>query len=358
MKAFFGIGLFVVIGLITAIVIGFSPQFSSVPLPYDEEQKGLKQEIVIKFSYSVAENTPKGLAAQLFADLVRKKTNNHVKVELFPNGILYNENDEINALQQGNVQMIAPSFSNISEVVPDWMVMDLPFAFANNDAVQEAFHGDIGAQLFKELGAHNMVGMAFWGSGFKQITSNKGPILQPSDLKGLRMRILPSKVIESQYHLFEAKTYPIPFNQIYHSLENGTIDGEENSISNIYSKKLYQVQKYITISNHGYLGYGVLMNKKFWSTLPGDLKKSVLEAMQDATQWANDNAIQINQKQWEEMKSGSTMQISKLTAAERMKWMNAMNPVYSDNESIIGRELIQEVRKLQNKYAGKQPEIN
>lgn len=351
MKSYLGIGLFVIVGLLTAMVIGFSTQFSSLPYDHDDEQTGLSDEIVIKFSFIVAENTPKGLAAQRFARLVKEKTKNQVKVELFPNSILYDGDHELAALQRGDVQMVAPSFSNISEIVPDWAVMDIPFAFANNNAVEEALNGEIGARLFEKLESENIVGMAFWNNGFKQMTSNVGPLLHPTDFSGLRFRIMPSEVLESQFQVLGAITKRIEFNQVFRSLESGIVDGEENTISNIYSKKFYQVQKYMTLSNHGYLGYGVLMNKSFWNKLPDDLQRSVREAMNEATVWANQRANQINQMQLEEIEALSPIQIDELTPEQRLEWVNAFSTAADEIAQSVDPVLIELIKDLQHKYA-------
>jgi tripartite ATP-independent transporter DctP family solute receptor len=357
MKAFLGIGLFVVLGLAAAVMVGFYHRLSADPVAFDDEQSGLGRNTIIKFSYSVAENTPKGQAALRFAKLVEEKTKQSVKVELFPNGTLYNETDEIEALQNGSVQMIAPSFSNISEIDPSWMIFDLPFAFPSDEAVNEATQGDIGKRLFASLASRRIVGLAFWNNGFRQITSNKGPIIRPSDLKGLKFRIQPSRVIEDQYRLFDAKTFPLPFNQIYRSLENGTVDGEENSISNIYSKKLYQVQKYMTVTNHSYLGYAVLINKTFWDKLSPDMQKSIREAMDETTAWANRNAILVNQSQWEDMQTGSNIQIYRLSKAERDEWKRALLPVANLYKNEIGRPFMLDLEKIREQYADSTPSI-
>lgn len=358
MRAYLGIGLFVVLGLVTAFIIGFYNLLSAEPVAYDDEQTDLGREIIIKFSYVVAENTPKGQAAIRFAKLVEAKTQQAVKVELFPNGILYNETDEVEALRNGNVQMIAPSFSNISEIDPSWMIFDLPFAFPSDEAVNEAIQGSIGKGLVASLASKQIIGLAFWKNGFRQITSNKGPITSPTDLKGMKFRIQPSKVIDAQFRLFDAKTFPIPFNLIYRSLENGIVDGEENSISNIYSKKIYQVQKYMTLTNHSYLGYGVLINKGFWEKLSPSIQESVKEAMDETTEWANRNAIQVNQSQWEDMQNNSAMQVYRLSKAERDEWVHAFHPVVDQYRNEIGREFMRDLERIQEKYAAAEPAIH
>lgn len=346
MKTFVGITIFILIGLLTALGFGFSWQFNNGPLVGDDEQIGLGRQTVIRFSFVVAENTPKGLAAQKFAQLVKEKTNDTIKVELFPNSTLYNETDEVAALQKGSIQMIAPSFSNISEVVPEWMAMDLPFVFQNDEDVAKAFQGKIGNILMRKLEPKGIVGLGFWANGFKQMTSNRGTLAHPEDFRDLKFRILPSKVIESQFRQLNTKTFPIPFNQVYRSMESGLVDGGENTISNIYSKKLYQVQKYLTISNHAYLGYGVLMNKVFWEELSADQQKTINEAMQEATIWANQNAIEINRKQWNELQKIGQMNVHLLTIEERDEWQHALEPVYDEAGSYISKELMDAMNEL------------
>jgi tripartite ATP-independent transporter DctP family solute receptor len=358
MRTFAGIALFVIIGLLTAVGFGFSSQFNSGQRVYDDEQRGLSQQLVIRFSFVVAENTPKGLAAQEFARLVKQKTNDTIKVELFPNGALYNEPDEVAALQKGSIQMIAPSFSNISEVVPEWMAMDLPFAFQNEEAVEKAFKGKIGTILLRKLEPKGMIGLGIWANGFQQMTSNRGMLVHKEDFRNLKFRILPSKVIVAQFRQLNATTIPIPFNQVYRSMESGEADAGENTVSNIYSKKLYQVQKYLTISNHAYLGYGVLMNKAFWEKLSPEQQKAVTEAMQEATVWANQNAVSLNRKQLDELKKTSQMDIHILTNEERSEWQQALEPVYEEARAYIGQELIDAVNELRHQYAGNQAHSN
>ncbi|KRE40076.1 DctP family TRAP transporter solute-binding subunit [Paenibacillus sp. Soil724D2] len=354
MRTFFGITLFILIGLLTAVGFGFSWQFNNGPLVGDDEQIGLGQQKVIRFSFSVAENTPKGLAAQEFARLVKEKTNDTIKVELFPNSTLYNDTEEVAALQGGSIQMIAPSFSNISEVVPEWMAMDLPFAFQNEEAVEKAFRGKIGDILMRKLEEKGIIGLSFWANGFQQMTSNRGMLVHPEDFRDLTFRILPSKVIESQFRHLNAKTVPIPFNQVYRSMESGLVDGGENTISNIYSKKMYQVQKYLTISNHAYLGYGVLMNKAFWEKLSADQQKTINEAMQETTVWANQNAIEVNRKQWNELQRIGQMNVHLLSKEERDEWQQALEPVYEEAGSYLSKDLMDAVNELRRESTKEQ----
>jgi C4-dicarboxylate-binding protein DctP len=350
-KSFLGIAVIVVLGLAAAIGIGFYPNFVQTPAVYDDEQLGFDRQLVIKFSHVVAENTPKGLAAQEFARLVHEKTKGRVEVEVYPNSVLYSETDEIEALQQGNVQMIAPSFPNMSEILPSWMVLDLPYAFLTHEAAREAFEGRIGTLLFHQLEQVNMVGLAYWSSGFKQLTSNKGPILHPADLKGQHFRTMRSRLLDAEFQWFGAKTTQMPFNLVYRGLESGAVDGQENSVSNIYSKKLFRVQKYMTVTNHGYLGYAVLMNLSFWKKLSPDIQEQIQQAMKETTAWAHTNALMMNDKQLEKMKQESQIRIDTLTAQQQEEWVRAWEPIYSQYESVIGKEPVDEIRRLQKKYA-------
>ncbi len=347
MKPFASIGLFILIGLLTALVTGFRTDMLFTQPAYDEEQEGLNERIIIKFSHVVAENTPKGLAVEKFSQLVKEKTQGRVEVQVFPNAILYSDDTEQQALMRGDIQMIAPAFSKLATVIPEWLAMDLPYAFQNEKDVEQAFRGSIGRMLFETLEPHNMKGLAFWSNGFKQITSNE-PILHPQDFAGHRLRIMSSsKVLAAQFRNLRAEAVDIPFNLVYQKLESGEVDGQENTISNIFTKRLYQVQKHLTLSNHGYLGYGVIVNKAFWDRLPPDIQANLTEAMREATLYNNKLAIWMNEQQLKQIKQISSLQIHELSPEERDVWRQAMQPVYKQFTPIIGGELVGEIQKLQ-----------
>jgi tripartite ATP-independent transporter DctP family solute receptor len=345
MRPLLGTALFVFIGLAAAFIVGFYPAFSGGPVAVDDEQQGYGEEMVIKFSHVVAENTPKGLAAQRFADLVKQKTKGQVKVEIYPNGVLYSEASELNALMRGDVQMIAPSTSHLSEHIPAWLVMDLPYAFLTEEDVQKAMNGELGKRLFAKLEQGHMKGLAYWGNGFKQMTSNKGPLRTPADFAGQRFRIIPSRVIEAQFKQLGVKSVPMPFNQVYRGLETRTVDGGENTISNIYSKKFYQVQQFMTLSNHGYLGYAVVMNQSYWYRMGPDLQRSIQEAMAEATQFAHQTAVQMNEQQLKEIQAYAGLSIHTLTPAERGEWMKLWEPLYTQLERELGGDLVSSLKQ-------------
>jgi tripartite ATP-independent transporter DctP family solute receptor len=345
MRSFASIALFVLLGLASAVTIGFGRDLPFAKMGYDEEQEGLSERIIIKFSHVVAENTPKGLAVDRFSKLVKEKTKGRVEVQVFPNGILYSDNTELDALMQGEVQMIAPAYSKLSNQIPPWLAMDLPYAFRDEADVQRAVNGEIGRMLFQTLEPFNIKGMAFWSNGFKQFTSNQ-LIHMPEDLQGQRFRIMPSKVLRAQFQALGAETEDAPFTDVYGKLADGAVDGQENTISNIYTKRLFQVQKYMTISNHGYLGYAVIMNRSFWEKLPPDIQADIEEAMQESTTYINELAVSMNERQLQQMKKESTMEIHELTPQEQDVWRQAMQPVYTKFAPSIGKPLMDQIKKL------------
>lgn len=345
MKSFASIALFVLLGLVSALAIGFGQDLSFAKWGYDEEQEHLSERIIIKFSHVVAENTPKGLAVNRFAQLVKEKTNDRVEVQVFPNGILHSEKTEIPALVNGEIQMIAPAYSYLSDTIPQWAVLELPYVFRDQQDVERVFYGDIGKMLFATLDQSNMKGMAFWANGFKQITSNR-PIIMPEDFKGQRIRIIPSKVLDEQFRTLRALPVGSYFNDLYRMLESGEVDGEENTISNVYTKRLYQVQSHMTVSNHNYLGYVVIMNQTFWNQLPADIQKAIEEALAEATKFNNELAVSMNQSQFEKLKELGTMQIHEQTEEQREAWRKALQPVYDKFAPSIGQALMEKIKEL------------
>ncbi|WP_256830941.1 MULTISPECIES: DctP family TRAP transporter solute-binding subunit [unclassified Paenibacillus] len=342
MKTVAGIGIFLVLGLLAAYVIGFQPDIKG-ELPYDEEFTGLKDRIIIKFSHVVAENTPKGLAAAHFAQLVKEKSQDRVEVQVFPNGMLYTEDTEIAALQHDDVQMIAPSFSNMNKIDPMWLVMDLPFLFQNQEEVDRSLQGALGQRLLATLEAKGLKGAAFWHNGFRQVTNNVRPLRTPEDFQGLKFRIQPSTVLERQFKALNASTISTPFNELYRTLETGRADGQENTISNILSKRLYQVQRFMTISNHGYLGYVVTFNKRFWENLPPDVQQLLQEALRETSDWNNRESL-LHQNQLQSLLQNQSLQIITLSDEEKVLWKKRFEPLYEEFTVIIGKNLMNEIR--------------
>ena len=226
------------------------------------------QPIVIKFSHVVASDTPKGKAAEKFKELAEKYTDGKVKVEIYPNSTLYKDKEELEALQLGAVQMLAPSNSKFGPIgIKEFEAFDLPYILPDIKMLRKITEGPLGARLLKLLDAKGMTGLAYWDNGFKQMSANK-KLLSPADFKGLKFRIQSSKVLEAQFRALGAIPQVMAFSEVYQALQTGVVDGQENTWSNIYTQKMHEVQKYVTVTNHGYIGYIVVVNKKFWDGLP------------------------------------------------------------------------------------------
>ncbi|WP_335505005.1 DctP family TRAP transporter solute-binding subunit [Bacillus sp. JJ722] len=313
-------------------------------LPVDHEQTGLNDQIVINFSHVVAENTPKGLTANKFAKLVEQKTNGKVKVEVYPNSMLYSDDEEVPALQNGDIQMIAPSYSKITKMIPEWQVLDLPYLLNDYDAIQKVFTGETSEKLLDMLTQLDSKGLAFWINGFKQMTSNKTPLIDAQDFRGLKVRTMPSDMLQQQFRLLDARPKEIGFDQVFSTLEQNDIDMQENTASNIYSKGFYKVQKYMTISNHGVLGYAVMMNEEFWNSLPKDIQGKIQEALNEATLWNMKQSEQMNKNDLVKIKKNSSMTIFTLTQAQQKAWRNKWEPLYQQYEATINPELIKQIQ--------------
>lgn len=304
-----------------------------------------QQPIVIKFSHVVATNTPKGAAAEYFKKIAEERTKGRVKVEVYPNSQLYKDKEEMEMLQIGAVHMLAPSLAKFAPLgIKEFEVFDLPFIFNDYKDLHKVTQGPVGAKLLAKLDSKGLMGLAYWDNGFKVMSANK-PLKNVADMKGLKMRIQSSKVLDSQMRSVGAIPQVMAFSEVYQALQTGVVDGTENPPSNLYTQKMHEVQKYVTMSNHGYLGYAVLVNKKYWMGLPADIRTILDGAMKDATKYANDIAKKDNDKAMAEVKKSGKSQIITLTAAERKAWMKAMDKAHKDNMDRIGSEIVQEVYK-------------
>ena len=301
--------------------------------------------IVIKFSHVVAKDTPKGKAAEKFKALAEAATKGRVKIELYPNSTLYKDKEELEALQLGAVQMLAPSLAKFGPLgVKEFELFDLPFIFNDKQALYRVTQGAIGQDMLKKLESKGIRGLAYWDNGFKMMTSNR-PMRVPADMKGLKLRIQSSKVLDEQMRALGANPQVMAFSEVYQAMQTGVVDGSENPPSNIFTQKMHEVQKHLTVTNHGYIGYAVIVNKKFWDKLPADLRAQLESALKEATDYANNIAQQENDQALENIrKSGKTV-IYVPTDAERAEWRKTLVPVHNAMEERIGKELIAAVNK-------------
>jgi C4-dicarboxylate-binding protein DctP len=301
--------------------------------------------IVIKFSHVVANDTPKGKAALRFKELAEKATHGRVKVEVYPNSTLYKDKEEMEALQLGAVQMLAPSLAKFGPLgVKEFELFDLPYIFPGRDVLDAVTQGPIGKEMFKKLEPKGLIGLAYWDNGFKVMSANK-PLHMPADFKGLKMRIQSSKVLDAQMRALGANPQVLAFSEVYQALQSGVVDGTENPPSNLYTQKMYEVQKYVAMSNHGYLGYAVIVNKKFWDGLPADIRDELTGAMKEATKYANDIAQQENDNAMAAVRKSGKTTVYNLTDTEKAAWRKALLPVQKQMEGRIGKDLIMQVNQ-------------
>ncbi|MFZ6734174.1 TRAP transporter substrate-binding protein [Undibacterium sp. Ji42W] len=301
--------------------------------------------IVIKFSHVVSNDTPKGKAAERFKELAEKATKGRVKVEVYANSTLYKDKEELEALQLGAVQMLAPSLAKFGPLgVKEFEVFDLPYIFPSKDVLYAVTEGAIGKDLMKKLEPKGIIGLGFWDNGFKVMSSNK-PMHLPADMKGQKLRIQSSKVLDAQMRALGANPQVLAFSEVYQALQTGVVDGTENPPSNLYTQKMHEVQKHVTVTNHGYLGYAVIVNKKFWDGLPADIRAQLDEAMKSATKYANAIAQQENDNALEAVKKSGKTTVYVLTDKEKAEWRKALLPVQKEMEGRIGKELIANVNK-------------
>jgi len=301
--------------------------------------------IVIKFSHVVAQDTPKGKGADYFKKLAEERTQGRVKVEVYPNSQLYKDKEELEALQLGAVQMLAPSLAKFGPLgVREFEVFDLPYIFDSYADLHKVTRGPVGAMLMKKLEPKGIIGLAYWDNGFKDMSANK-PLRHPADFRGLKMRIQSSKVLDSQMRALGSIPQVMAFSEVYQALQTGVVDGTENPPSNLYTQKMHEVQKYLTLSNHGYLGYAVIVNKKFWDGLPPDIRKTLDECMKETTAYVDDIAKKENDDAIEAVRKSGKTQIITLTPEEKHEWKKALVKVHRENESRIGKDLIESIYK-------------
>ncbi|NLI13739.1 DctP family TRAP transporter solute-binding subunit [Pelotomaculum propionicicum] len=313
----------------------------------DKEQVSPDEKIVIKFSHVVAENTPKGLAAERYAALVKERTRGRVEVQVFPNSTLYKDGEEIQALQSGAVQMIAPATSKLAGEFPQWQIFDLPYVFMNEEKVHEAMNGYIGVKLYGGLRQNNIQSLAFWDSGFKLITNSRKPIIYPQDFNDLSFRVMiNSKVLKKQFEKLGATPVEGSFDDLYRALETRAFDGEENTISNICTKNLYKVQPYLIVTNHGYMGYVVLTNAAYWNSLPPDIREVLESTMAEVTEWERQQALKMNKEGLEMVAQSGVTQVHYQTEDEKREWMEVLRPIYTEFSDVIGRDLISSIEEL------------
>ncbi len=304
--------------------------------------------ILIKFSHVVADNTPKGQGALLFKQLVEQRLAGKVRVEVYPNSTLYGDANELEALRNDEVQLLAPSLAKFEKYTQQLQVFDLPFLFDDLDAVNRFQKRAKGRQLLRSMEPHNIVGLAYWHNGMKQLSANKA-LLLPGDAAGLSFRIQPSGVLEAQFRQLGATPQKLPFSEVFKALQSGQVQGAENPWSNIYSQKLHSVQPYITETNHGVLDYMLVSNPRFWYGIPHGIRVELEGIVDEVTYAVNRQAEAANQADRQRIEASGSSQLITLDAQQREAWRQAMRPVWQRFEAAIGRDVMKAAQTVNRK---------
>jgi C4-dicarboxylate-binding protein DctP len=301
--------------------------------------------IIIKFSHVVANDTPKGKGALKFKELAEKYTNGKVKVEVYPNSQLFKDKEEMDALQLGSVQMLAPSTAKFAPLgAKEFEALDLPWLFKDDATYAKAMKGPVGKYLFSKLEPKGIHGLAYWDNGFHMVSANR-PLLMPADFQGLKVRISGSKVADQYFRLMGAIPQIMAFSEVYQALQTGVVDGCENTPSNYLTQKFDEVQKDITVSNHAHLQYAVIVNSKFWAGLPADIRGQLEKAMDEATDYTNSIAHEENVDALAEIKKKGNATLHYLTPAQVTAWKAAMAPTYTWAKGRVGQEVLDVLSK-------------
>lgn len=303
------------------------------------------QPIVIKFSHVVADKTPKGQGALKFKEIAEKLLPGKVDVQIFSNSQLFGDAKELEALLLGDVQIIAPSLSKFDRYTKKLQVFDLPFLFNDVAAVDRFQQSDKGKELLNSMRNRGLQGLAYWHNGMKQLSSNRDKLTRPEDVKGLKFRIQASDVLEAQFRQLKANPQKLAFSEVYQALQTGVVDGQENTWSNIYSQKFYEVQKTIANTNHGVIDYMVVTNAKWWDGLPADVREGLTKAMAEATQYANDEAAKLNDRDRKLIEEAGKAKVQTLSKEDVAAWRESMKPVWKKFEGDIGADLIDAAQK-------------
>ena len=296
-------------------------------------------EIVIKLSHVTnSDKHPKGLAASLLESRVNEEMNGKACMEVFPNSTLYDDDKVLEAMLQGDVQMAAPSLSKFEQFTKVFRIFDLPFVFKNIAAVDEFQNSEAGANMKMSMERRGLIGLAFWHNGMKQMSANK-PLVLPTDAAGLKFRVQPSEVIKAQMEAIGVSPQPMAFSEVYGALQTGVVDGQENTWSNIYGQKFFEVQDGSTETNHGVLDYMLVVSTDWWDSLPEDVRTQLATIVEEVTIERNAAVGQVDMEARQAILDAGG-KIVELNDAQRQAWVDAMKPVWDQFVGDIGQENI------------------
>ncbi|OOE14479.1 C4-dicarboxylate ABC transporter [Fictibacillus arsenicus] len=300
------------------------------------------QELTIKISHVVAENTPKHQGALAMKEYIEKESDGKIKVQVYPNSQLFGDKDEYQNLVANNVQFIIPDMSKLVGNDPGFNIPAMPFLFKDDEAANAFWDGEKGQEIFKRLEKDGVLGLSMWPNGAKHITNEKKAIKTPDDLKGLKIRTQGGQLLEAIYGDLGAGSTSIPFAELYTALQQGTVDGQENTYSNIESKKFDEVQKYMTIMGHTRVDYALLTNTKFWDELNDETRKIIEKGVEEGTTVARDSAMDLNDDALKTLKDRGQVEIHELSESEIDAFKKKLEPVYKEWAEKIGADIIKD----------------
>lgn len=296
-------------------------------------------EIVIKFSHVTnTDRHPKGLAASLLSERVNEEMNGKACMEVFPNSSLYTDEQALEALIAGDIQLAAPSLSLFEPFTKKFRLFDLPFVFKDIGAVDRFQASDDGQAIKDSMARRGIKGLVFWHNGMKQMSASQ-PLVAPEDASGLKFRIQPSDVLQAQFEALGANPQKMAFAEVYGALQTGVVDGQENTWSNIYGQKFFEVQDGITETNHGIIDYLVVTSTEFYDGLPDDVREQFTTIVNEVAETRNAESAAVNQQN-RQLIIDAGSEVRELTAEQRAAWVAAMNPVWEQFADDIGQDLI------------------
>ncbi len=306
-------------------------------------------EVVIKLSHVTnTDRHPKGIAASLLEQRVNDEMNGKACMEVFPNSTLYNDDQVLEALLQGDVQMAAPSLSKFEQFTKQFRIFDLPFMFKDINAVDEFQNSETGVAMKESMTRRGLLGLAFWHNGMKQMSANK-PLNVPSDANGLKFRVQNSDVLKAQMAAMGASPQPMAFSEVYGALQTGVVDGQENTWSNIYGQKFFEVQDGTTETNHGVLDYMLVTSTDWWDSLDADVRDQLATIVQEVTDTRNAESSKVNAEAKQAIIDAGGV-VRELDDAQRETWVTAMKPVWEEFTADVGQENIDEAQAINAKH--------
>ncbi len=329
-----GVLLLLVLMLIAA---GCAPQ------AVDHEQISPAKRVVARFSHVTAENSPKHLAAVRLAEAVRTRSDQHIEIQVYPNSQLYRDVEELKALREGEIQFAAVAPSKLVPFDPSWQIFDLPYLFSEFDDVERLFESPPVLQMRQRLAAEGLVPLAIWPNGFMQLTNQRRPLVKPADFEGLSFRVQAGPVLEDVYQAVGARGLVTSFTALYAELESGRIDGQENTLNNIATRNLQEVQPFLSLSDHGFLSYVVVTQAHWWYGLTAAEREALLAGLDEATEWVRIHANTLNEEALAQIRESGRVQVRTLTPEERAALRDAFEPAYRKTADRLGAEFLNQV---------------